>query len=219
VSTTVLLAAEETGIRGLLEKQLRDHGFEIAPPGGRADVVIAADAAELERLSALQRNCADAPVIVLGAVDDRPDDRVLAFRRGCDDYVVPPFSHEELVERIRAVLRRPRTRQEPGSTSRRIVAGELEIDEETHRATLRGIPLKLSHKEFELLARLAAEPERLFTKAELLQDIWDWPAPMRTRTVDSHASRLRRKLRTLAPETAYIDNEWGVGYRLLGSGD
>ncbi len=207
MSTTVLLASGETGLHGLLEKQLREHGFEIAAPGGRADVVLAGDDAELERL------CSEAPVIVLGSADDRPDDRVLAFRRGCDDYVPRPFSHEELVERIRAVVRRAgRTR--PGT--RRIVAGGLEIDERTRRATLFGVPLKLSHKEFELLATLAAEPERLFTKVELLRDIWDWPATMRTRTLDSHVSRLRRKLRAIDPQVRYVDNQWGVGYRLVG---
>ena len=221
MSTTVLLAAGETGIRGLLERQLREHGFEIARPGVRADVVIAADVRgsdgpELERL------CAEAPVIVLGAADDRPDDRVLAFRRGCDDYLTRPFDHEELVERIRAVVRRARRGAPPGvgapgeRGTRTIVAGALEIDEPSHRATLRGVPLRLSQKEFELLAMLAAEPERLFTRAELLRDIWDWPATMRTRTLDSHASRLRVKLRALDPDGAYIDNQWGVGYRLTG---
>lgn len=102
----------------------------------------------------------------------------------------------------------------PGT--RRIVAGGLEIDGRTRRATLFGVPLKLSHKEFELLATLAAEPERLFTKVELLRDIWDWPATMRTRTLDSHVSRLRRKLRAIDPQVRYVDNQWGVGYRLVG---
>jgi len=213
VSTTVFLAAEETGARGLLEKQLRDHGFEIAEPGTQPDVVIAADPSELEGLSG------ETPVIVLGSVDDRPDDRVLAFRRGCDDYVVRPFSHEELVERIRAVLRRTRSRRRPGEEPRTIVAGSLEIDEHTRRVTVAGTPLKLSQKEFELLVVLAGEPERLFTRGELLRDIWDWPPNMRTRTLDSHASRLRRKLRALDPETAFIDNEWGVGYRLAGTAE
>jgi DNA-binding response OmpR family regulator len=210
VSTTVLLATGETGLRGLLERQLRDHGFEIAEPGGRADVVVAADAAELERL------CAEAPVIVLGSVDDRPHDRVLAFRRGCDDYVPPPFTHEELVERIRAVLRRVRRAGAGPSGVRVLTVGALEIDEQARRVSIRGVDVKLSHKEFELLITLATEPERLFTRQELLRDIWDWPASMHTRTLDSHASRLRCKLRAVDPETAYVDNEWGVGYRLLG---
>jgi two-component system response regulator ResD len=68
-----------------------------------------------------------------------------------------------------------------------------------------------------VLAQLARAPQRVFTKAELLRDVWDYQRPARTRTLDSHASRLRRKLRDLDPGTAWIDNVWGVGYRLLGS--
>jgi DNA-binding response OmpR family regulator len=204
VSTTVFLAAADCGA-GLLAAQLREHGFEIAAaPGAPVDVVIAAEPAELERWREA------APVIVLGRDDDRPHDRVLAFRRGCDDYVPRPFDHEELVERIRAVVRRSQRR------ARVLRVGELTVDEESRVATVGGLPLKLSHKEFELLCRLASDPGRVFTRGELLRDIWNWPPAMRTRTLDAHASRLRRKLRAYAPSTPYIDNEWGVGYRLLG---
>jgi DNA-binding response OmpR family regulator len=203
VSTTVLLAAEPETSAPLVGP-LRDHGFEIAVPGARVDVVIAGAAAEVERLSA------EAPVILLGGVHDAPVDRVLAFRRGCDDYVPPPFHHEELVERIRAVLRRRRT--EP----RVLYAGELRIDEVSRVASLRGIALRLSHREFALVAILASEPTRVFTRAELLRWVWDWPTATTTRTVETHASRLRRKLRAVDPETPWVDNEWGVGYRLIG---
>jgi DNA-binding response OmpR family regulator len=204
VSTTVLLAAEpETSVP--LEGSLRDHGFEIAGPGARADVVIAGGDAAVELLSA------EAPVIVLGGADDAPVDRVLAFRRGCDDYVPQPFHHEELVERIRAVLRRRRA-AEP----RVLYAGELRVDEVSRIAALGGVPLRLSQREFALLAILASEPTRVFTRAELLRWVWDWPAATTTRTVETHASRLRRKLRAADPETPWIDNEWGVGYRLIG---
>jgi DNA-binding response OmpR family regulator len=200
VSTTVLLAAG-----GELEGALRDHGFEIARPGAHADVVIAGESAEVERLSA------EAPVILLGGADDVPLDRVLAFRRGCDDYVPQPFQHEELVERIRAVLRRRRA-AEP----RVHYAGELRVDEVSRIATLLGVALRLSQREFALLAVLASEPTRVFTRAELLRWVWNWPVSTPTRTVETHASRLRRKLRAVDPETPWIDNEWGVGYRLIG---
>ena len=199
-----MLLAAEPETSAPLVGPLRDHGFEIAVPGGRADVVIAGAAAEVERLSA------EAPVIVLGGADDAPVDRVLAFRRGCDDYLPPPFHHEELVERIRAVLRRRRT--EP----RVLYAGELRIDEVSRVASLRGAALRLSHREFALLAILASEPTRVFTRAELLRWVWDWPTATATRTVETHASRLRRKLRAVDPDTPWIDNEWGVGYRLFG---
>jgi DNA-binding response OmpR family regulator len=205
MSTTVLLAAHEASSSILLERRLRAHGFEIARPGARADVVIAEDGPELERL------CAEAPVIVLGGIDDEADDRVLAFRRGCDDYVALPFDYEELIERIRAVVRRSQRQ-----VTEAIEVGQLRIDVTTRVAALGLRPLRLSHKEFHLLATLAADPERVFTKHELLRDVWDWPVSMQTRTLDAHASRLRRKLRAVDPVTPYIDNVWGVGYRLVG---
>jgi DNA-binding response OmpR family regulator len=205
MSTIVLLAAQDASSSILLERRLRAHGFEIAAPGARADVVIAGGGPELERF------CAEAPVIVLGAAGDEPDDRVLAFRRGCDDYLAPPFHYEELVERIRAVLRRS---QRPAG--RVLEAGRLRIDEAARVATLGGVALQLSNMEFRLLAALARDPGRVFTRNELLRDVWEWPASMATRTLDSHASRLRRKLRALDPLTPYVDNEWGIGYRLVG---
>jgi DNA-binding response OmpR family regulator len=116
------------------------------------------------------------------------------------------FDHEELVERIRTIARQPRVHQ----------VGELSVDLQGRVATLGGRSLKLSHKEFALLALLASEPDRVFTRGELLRDIWDWPPHMRTRTLDAHASRLRRKLRGFDPITSWVDNEWGVGYRLVG---
>jgi DNA-binding response OmpR family regulator len=205
MSTILVLAAAAREAGGSLEQRLRDHGFEIARPGARADVVIAGGEAELERLSA------EAPVIVLGADDDQPDGGVLALRRGCDDYLRRPFEPEELVERIRAVLRRGRR---PTRRPRKVRG--LEIDEAARLATIGGVPLKLSHREFDLLATLAADPGRVFTRPELLRDVWQWPPTMYTRTLDTHASRLRRKLRALDPSTPWVDNEWGVGYRLVG---
>jgi DNA-binding response OmpR family regulator len=204
MSMTVLLAEGEPTTRGFLEESLLRDGFEIAGPDRPPDVVIAGDDALVERW------CGAAPVIVLGSPGAAPDDRVLAFRRGCDDYVAKPFHYEELVERIRAVLRRSRL------PAPRIVVDELEIDGRSRTASLGGLPVRLSHKEFTLLVKLATDPGRVFTKDELLREIWGYGMSSRTRTLDSHASRLRRKLRALDPETPWVDNEWGVGYRLVG---
>jgi two-component system response regulator ResD len=209
MSTTILLAAHEASSSILLARQLRANGFEIASPGVRADVVLAGQGPELEGF------CAEAPVIVLGAADDRPDDRVEAFRRGCDDYLPRPFDYEELIERIRAVLRR--TNRPSG---RVMAVGRLRVDESTRNVTLDGVTLRLPAKEFRLLAVLAADPDRVFSRNELLRDVWNIPTSSqgrtRTRTLDAHASRLRCRLRAVDPVTPYIDNEWGVGYRLVG---
>jgi DNA-binding response OmpR family regulator len=203
-TTTVLLTSHEPARHGLLERQLRDDGFEVAAPGSSPDLVLAGTDAELERW------CGQAPVIVLGPAEAQPGERVRAFRRGCDDYVTPPFHYDELVERMRAVLRRS-----GGPRSAPLVAGPLTIDRRARFVTVGGVRIDLSQKEYDLLVHLASDPERVFTKEELLRDVWGFRARSRTRTVDAHASRLRRKLRAAAPEAELVANEWGVGYRLL----
>jgi DNA-binding response OmpR family regulator len=211
MSTTLLLADGDHAAGAQLERHLRHDGFEIVSAGGpsagdrRPDLVLATDD------SALERWRGEAPVIVLGRAEADPLDRVQAFRRGCDDYLARPFHYDELVERIRAVLRRAQP-----SAGERLEAGPVEIDLTTRVVRASGSAVLLSQKEYALLVRLAAEPMRVFTKDELLRDVWGYLAHARTRTLDSHASRLRRKLRGADPATSYIENVWGVGYRLLG---
>jgi DNA-binding response OmpR family regulator len=135
-------------------------------------------------------------------------DRVRGFARGADDYVVKPFHYPELVARISAVLRRASGRRDQGV----LLVGELRIDPVSREVTLDGARMELSAKEFALLRTLAAEPTRVFTKEELLRDVWGFQLMGSTRTLDSHASRLRRKL--MPSGRRWIVNVWGVGYRL-----
>jgi DNA-binding response OmpR family regulator len=150
------------------------------------------------------------PVIVLtGRGTDA--DRLRGLVCGADDYVVKPFQIQELVERIKAVLRR-----RDGRRAGPLVVGEIFVDTARREVTVAGRPIRLANKEFSLLRALAAEPTRVFTKAELLRDVWGFRSAGRTRTLDSHASRLRRKL---DPESGrYVVNCWGVGYRLIDGG-
>jgi DNA-binding response OmpR family regulator len=147
------------------------------------------------------------PVIVLsGRVTEA--DRVRGFARGADDYVVKPFSYAELLERVRAVLRRVAGRSLKGT----VRVGELTIDPVTRAVRLAGRPVHLSAKEFALLQALAAEPTRVFTKPELLRDVWGYLSMGTTRTLDAHACRLRKKLSGSGRQ--YVLNVRGVGYRL-----
>jgi DNA-binding response OmpR family regulator len=153
----------------------------------------------------------DLPLLVLSGRATELD-RLRGFERGCDDYMVKPFSYQELRARVLALLRR--TRRRPGLGRLRI--GALEVDPMARQVWLRGQPVALSKKEFALLRALAAEPTRVFTREELLRGVWGFRAMGTTRTLDSHAFRLRRKLSSAGER--FVVNVWGVGYRLVDGG-
>lgn len=151
------------------------------------------------------------PALPLVLVSGRASelDRLRGWERGCDDYVCKPFSYPELRARVAAVLRRADRRAAGG----RMRVGPLEIDPPSREVRLRGALLDLSQKEFGLLRALAAEPTRVLTKEELLRTVWGYRSLGTTRTLDSHACRLRRKL--AADGDRFVINVWGVGYRLV----
>jgi DNA-binding response OmpR family regulator len=147
------------------------------------------------------------PVIVLTGRGGHTD-RIRGLTAGADDYLTKPFNFEELRARIGAVLRRRATRREGP-----IRVGELMVDPLRRKVVLGELEVPLAKKEFTLLRVLASDPTRVFSKEELLRDVWGYLSPGKTRTLDSHASRLRRKL---DPEhSRYVVNCWGIGYRLL----
>lgn len=214
MSNALLLAEPEASTRGFLERHLTKDGFDVVEAldgeavelleRTRPDVVLAADSLAAD----LCRRVADIPIIVLGRADSDPVDRVRAFDGGCDDYIPRPFHYEELLARIRAVMRRVAPPQ-----SERIAIGELAIDRAARRVSVCGTPVVLAAKEYELLVKLAGEPSRVFTKEQLLREVWGFRSLGRTRTLDSHASRLRRKLAAAGGD--FVRNVWGVGYSLL----
>jgi DNA-binding response OmpR family regulator len=218
----VLVAELEPETREYLGRQLRDDGFDVLGAGRVSEALDLAEQARpdlvlLEELDLCLRLRQgepgrswdrNVPVILLSPSSDAVD-RVRALDRGADDVLGRPFAYEELLARIRAVLRRSSV-----ANGDVLSAGDLVVDRPTRRVTVRERIVPLSAKEFDLLARLASEPSRVFTKEELLRQVWGFRALGRTRTLESHASRLRRKL-NLSEEDRYIVNVWGVGYRLL----
>jgi DNA-binding response OmpR family regulator len=150
----------------------------------------------------------DLPIIMLSAKAEHTD-RVRGLNRGADDYVTKPFHYPELLARIGAVLKRVTRARDAHQMS----YGDLVVNILSREVTVAGMRVELSAKEFALLATLAGDPERVFTKRELLQMVWDFRSPGRTRTLDSHASRLRQKLARHSDDE-WIANVWGVGYRL-----
>jgi DNA-binding response OmpR family regulator len=230
MTSALLLAEPEPDVRDFLERHLRSDGFDVvgtAAPGealelaerARPDLVLVASelggGAGLEICRRLREGEPGrewdrrVPVIVLGESHADAVDRVRAFNRGCDDYVDRPFHYEELLARIRAVLRRAA----PPLPDVLEVA-ELRIDRSGRSVHVGETRVDLSTKEYQLLLALATDPTRVFTKDELLRDVWGFRSAARTRTLDSHASRVRRKIAAVT-DTPYVLNEWGVGYRLM----
>jgi len=220
--SAVVVAEPEPETREYLGRQLRDDGFDVVGAARRnealelvestrPDVVLLAELDLCLRLRngepgrTWDRNV---PVIVLASSSDHVE-RVRALERGADDVLARPFAYDELLARIRALLRRTAAPQ--GDV---IVAGDLVVDRPTRRVRVRDTLVVLSAKEFELVATLAANPYKVHTKADLLRDVWGFKSMGRTRTLESHASRVRKKLRLDADDT-FVVNVWGVGYRLL----
>jgi DNA-binding response OmpR family regulator len=148
------------------------------------------------------------PLLVLSGLRGELD-RVRGFERGADDYVCKPFAYSELRARVAALLRRAQRRPGMG----RLRVGTLEIDPPSREVLVRGERVELSQKEFALLRTLASEPTRVWTKEELLRNVWGFRSLGATRTLDSHACRLRAKLARAGDR--YVINVWGVGYRLV----
>jgi DNA-binding response OmpR family regulator len=154
-----------------------------------------------------RRGDPDLPVLVVSGRAGELD-RMRGWDRGCDDYVCKPYAYPELRARVAALLRRARGRRRSG----RIRIGALEIDSRSRDVRLAGDRIVLAGKEYALLSALAADPTRVYTKEELLRDVWGFRAMGYTRTLDSHACRLRQKL---ARGGRFVVNVWGVGYRLV----
>jgi DNA-binding response OmpR family regulator len=225
----VLVVEREAPVRAFLQQQLSDDGFQVlsaaeaktalelveqaSPDLVLLDAVLP-DGSGFEVVGRLREGepgrswNRDVPVIIVSSRAD-PIDRVRGFARGCDDYVPKPFVYEELVARMRAVLRRS------GRPQRRLYSiRDLTIDLASRVVRVSDRRVHLSAKEYDLLVALAEDPERVYRKDDLLRDVWGFRSQGRTRTLDSHASRLRRKLND-GGDPQFVQNVWGVGYQLV----
>ena len=146
------------------------------------------------------------PVIMLTARQE-PVDRIVGLELGADDYITKPFNLRELVLRVGAVLRRSR-----GERGRSRVLGhaEMRLDPAARIVTVDGREIHLTGREFDLLHFLLSHPNRVFTRAELLRQVWDYDFEGYDRTVDAHVARLRKKL---GPPGDWIETAWGIGYK------
>ena len=155
------------------------------------------------------RRASEVPIIVVTARGEETD-RVVGLELGADDYVVKPFSPKELVARVRAVFRRSDARNAPVETIR---VAALEIDVARMRVTVEGRPVDLTATEFQLLAALAREPGRVFTRNQLLDAVHGVAFESYERAIDAHVKNLRRKIEPTPGAPRYIQTVYGVGYR------
>ncbi len=221
---TILVVEDEPQIAGLVRDYLEHAGFAVlsASDGNGALALVRARRPDvivldlglpgidgLDVLRSIRRDSA-VPILILTARSDETD-RVTGLELGADDYVVKPFSPKELVARVRAVLRRVDARP---LANERLVAGSLELDLARRRVLADGHPVDLTPTEFELLATLAREPGRVWTRSQLLDAVRGFSLETYERAIDGHIRNLRRKLEPAGPGTRFVRTVHGVGYAL-----
>lgn len=163
---------------------------------------------QLCRILRADNKLSKVPIVFLTAKAE-PHDRIEGLENGADDYLGKPFSPKELVLRVESILRRMAAPKEPTATKLQI--GDIVLDSELHRVTVRGAPLELTATEFKLLHLMMERQGRVQTREHLLLNVWNYATEIETRTVDTHVRRLREKL---GPEAGWIETIRGVGYRL-----
>ena len=156
------------------------------------------------------RRDSSVPIIMLTARADESD-KIVGLEIGADDYLTKPFSPKELVARVRAVLRRAQQQATPAD---RVVVGALELDRLRREVTIAGRKADLTATEFDLLATLAAQPGRVFTRAQLLDAIHGEAFEAYERAIDAHIKNVRRKIEPDPARPRYVETVFGVGYRL-----
>jgi two-component system response regulator RegX3 len=222
----ILVVDDEQAIVDAVSYALHAAGFEVDAFGDGETALEAARSARydvlvldvrLPGLSGIEicrrlRGESDVPILMLTAMDAEVD-RVLGLEAGADDYVTKPFSVAELVSRVRAILRRRELDRAVSFGVRRV--GSLELDVSRHEVRIDGNTIRLTPSEFRLLALLAQEPERVYSRREIMQHLWDSTYVGDERACDIHVSNLRRKIEATPDSPSRLVTVRGVGYRLL----
>ena len=219
----VLVVDDEANIADVIAMALRFQGFTVETAGTGAQALAAVGAfrphlmvldvmlPDMEGFDVAERlgaQRADVPIIFLTA-RDATEDKIRGLTTGGDDYVTKPFSLEELVARIRSILRRSGL-AEPESS--RLVFEDLELDEDTREVSRAGAPVELTATEYRLLRYLMLNPRRVLTRAQLLEHVWDYDFGGDARVLETYVSYLRKKLDAHGP--SLIQTVRGVGYAL-----
>lgn len=161
------------------------------------------------------REFSNMPIIMLTAKGDDMD-KILGLEYGADDYITKPFNILEVKARIKAILRRTGRKKTEREDDKIIVKGEMKIDCESRRVVIGEQETNLTAKEFDLLELLAMNPNKVYSRENLLNIVWGYEYPGDARTVDVHIRRLREKIETNPSDPKYVYTKWGVGYYFKG---
>ena len=228
----ILIVDDEAVIRDVVRRYLESDGFSVreAADGEAALAAIRREEPDLILLDImlpridgwaltqrLHREGSPIPIIMLTARKETSD-RIRGLDQGADDYVVKPFSPQEVVSRVRAVLRRTCPDEVEEERLDPVHIGDLCLDHATRRVTVRGQPVPLTAREFDLLSFLARHPGQVFSRQQLLDRVWGYDFYGDPSTVTVHIRRLREKIEHDASDPCYIITVWGVGYRFRREG-
>jgi DNA-binding response OmpR family regulator len=222
----ILVVEDETSIAEVVGLYLKRAGYrvQIAPNGRQALdlfekqmpnlVILDLMLPEVDGLSVARwlRARSDVPIIMLTARREEID-RITGLELGADDYVVKPFSPQELVSRVRAVLRRLKREQPDVDQERQLSIGDLTINPRSRVVTVKEAPVELTAKEFDMLYLLAQHPKQVFTREQLLERVWGGALYIDPGTVTVHVRRLREKIEPDPSHPMRLLTVWGVGYK------
>ena len=230
----ILLIEDDPDIATLVELHLRDEGFLVRQEsnGGTAIELARKEAPDLIVLDlmlpglggldicrALRQDRPYVPILMLTARSSEVD-RIVGLEMGADDYVTKPFSVLELVARVRALFRRMESLAGGEAAARRpIHSGDLAIDTDSREVVVRGKRVDLTTREFDLLVHFARHPGRVYTRAQLLDQVWGYGHDGYEHTVNSHINRLRSKIEEDPGTPRYVLTVWGVGYKFTSRTD
>ena len=221
----ILVIEDDRDIEELLQFFLEDNGYQVAiardglegitmfREGGFSLILLDIMLPKMDGFEVCQhiREFSDMPIVMLTAKGDDMD-KILGLEYGADDYITKPFNILEVKARIKAIMRRTAGSQPKKEDSKVIEAGDLRLDCESRRLFILNKEVNLTAKEFDLLELLVNNPNKVYSRENLLNLVWGYEYPGDVRTVDVHVRRLREKIEKNPSEPKYVHTKWGVGY-------